>query len=88
MLILFWIQKHVVSYAVDDSNIRFPGSIFIKLDKKVSQRIRNNISFEFCVIFKVFREENCQSMKDAFQALEKNEKDVKIRSLHYRNGRL
>ena len=61
----------MVSYAVDDSNIRFPGSIFIKLDKKVSQRIRNNISFEFCVIFKVFREENCQSMKHAFQALEK-----------------
>ena len=74
----------MVSYAVDDSNIRFPGSIFIKLDKKVSQRIRNNISFEFCVIFKVFREENCQFMKDAFQALEKNEKDVKKRSLHYR----
>ena len=78
----------MVSYAVDDNKIRFPGSIFIKLDKKVSQRIRNDISFEFCVIFKVFPEENCQSMKDAFQALEKNEKDVKIRSLHYRNGRL
>ena len=45
----------MVSYAVDYSNILFPGSIFIKLDKKVSQRIRNNISFEFRVIFTIFR---------------------------------
>ena len=44
-------------------------AIFIKFDKKVFQRIRNNKSFEFRVIFKVFREENCQSMKDVFQAL-------------------
>ena len=61
--------KPVVPYAVDNSNIRFPSSIFIKLDKKVFQRTRNNISSEFREIFKVFREENCQSMKDVFQPL-------------------
>ena len=62
--------KPVVPYAVDNSNIRFPSSIFIKLaDKKVFQRTRNNISFEFREIFKVFREEDCQSMKDVFQLL-------------------
>ena len=58
-------MKRVVPYAVDYT--RFPISIFIKLDKHVFQRIRNNISFEFRVIFKVFREENCQSMEDVFK---------------------
>ena len=68
----------MVPYAVDYSNIRFPCSIFIKLDKKIFQRIRNNLSFEFREIFKIFREKNCQSMKDVFQALYiKNEKDSK-----------
>ena len=68
----------MVPYAVDYSNIRFPCSIFIKLDKKIFQRIRNNISFEFREIFKVFREKNCQPLKDVFQALYmKNEKDSK-----------
>ena len=62
-------QKRVAPYAVDYSDIRFPCSIFIKLDKMVFQRIRNNISSEFRVIFKVFREENCQPIKDMFQAL-------------------
>ena len=62
--------KPVVPYAVDNSNIRFPSSIFIKLaDKKVFQGTRNNIFFEFREIFKVFREEHCQSMKDVFQLL-------------------
>ena len=55
-------MKRVVPHAVDYT--RFPSSIFIKLDKKVFQRILNNISFEFRVIFKVFREEKWQSMKD------------------------
>ena len=61
-------MKRVIPYTVDNSNIRFPSSIFIKLDKKVFKG-RNNISFEFREIFKVFREENCQSMKDVFQPL-------------------
>ena len=65
-------MKCVVPYAVDYT--RFPSSIFIKLDKNVFQRIRNNISFEFRVIFKVFQEENCQSMKDVFKRCKKKKR--------------
>ena len=44
----------------------------------VFQRIRNNISSEFRVIkFKVFREENCQPIKDVSSAVKKYQKDFK-----------
>ena len=61
----------MVPYTVLYGDTRFPSSIFIKLDKKVFQRIRNNKSFEFRVIFKVFREVNCQSMSMCFKRCKK-----------------